>query len=88
VIRVGQINTESYLSIKIWPLGLPQTAQHFELPLDRTIYVKYKNGKLVPQKGHGTSIKEIKKTKSGLPLVDNVHQDDIEEWRSLSTFNQ
>lgn len=87
VVRIGEIDAENYLSIKIWPVGSPAKAKHFELPLDKTIYVKYKNGTLVPQKGHNTSIKEMKKTKSGLLMIDNVETNDIQEWKPISTFS-
>ncbi|BDC35196.1 hypothetical protein Noda2021_11540 [Candidatus Dependentiae bacterium Noda2021] len=87
VIRIGDLDAENSLSIKIWPAGAPAKAKHYELPLDKTIYVKYKNGNLVPQKGHKTSVKEIRKTKSGLSLIDNLEQGDMQEWRPISTFN-
>ncbi|MFZ5953825.1 MAG: hypothetical protein ACOYT8_01855 [Candidatus Dependentiae bacterium] len=76
LIRIGDIEAENSLSLKIWPVGQYYKSQHYQFPLDKTIYIKYKNNVIQPQKGSAKG-----RTKSGLSLANNISDKDIMRWQ-------
>lgn len=78
LVRAGDFEVENSISLRCWPVGQYHKAQHVQLPVGKTIYLKYKNSAIKPQKGNSKN-----KTKSGLFLTNNVQPDEIMKWQTV-----